>query len=354
MKLDGAGLATRGAGQTRERAPVMGNEERGAVSGSDRSDGGDASFRPGFEDTAAHPGLRRFSHEAMATVFEVYADHPDQRYASQAAHAAFDVIDRLEQDLSRFLPNSDVSRINGLTAGHEMVLSAPTFECLTIARHAYDLTAGAFDVSLGTGLLSLELDPDRPVVRAQADGVRIDLGGIGKGYAIDLMADVLEEWGLVRALVHGGFSSVLTLEPFVPSDGWPLTLSDPATPSRVLSRVTSRQCALGASGLVKGAHIVDPRSGKPSEMRRAAWVLVPIPEKPTAGGPGVFQPRAAAVADALATAFMIMQTDHIDALCRASPGLEAWVLVEPSGDPRAEPSLQHFGGSRPGYTSTSP
>ena len=87
-----------------------------------------------------------------------------------------------------------------------------TIECLVIARHLFDLTDGAFDVSIGTGLPSLELDADDFLVRATTDGVQIDLGGIGKGYAVDLMAELLEEWGIVRALVHGGFSSVLALE----------------------------------------------------------------------------------------------------------------------------------------------
>ena len=101
-------------------------------------------------------------------------------------------------------------------------------ECLVIARHVFDLTGGAFDVSIGTGLPSLELDADDCVVRATTGGVRIDLGGIGKGYAVDLMAELLEEWGLEQALVHGGFSSVLALEAPPGRDGWPLTLSDPA------------------------------------------------------------------------------------------------------------------------------
>ena len=65
-----------------------------------------------------------------------------------------------------------------------------------IARHMFDLTGGAFDVSIGTGLPSLELDPDDFLVRATTSGVRVDLGGIGKGYAVDLMAELLEEWGL--------------------------------------------------------------------------------------------------------------------------------------------------------------
>ena len=75
-------------------------------------------------------------------------------------------------------------------------MAPSTLECLVIARHMFDLTDGAFDVSIGTGLPSLELDPDESVVRATTRGVQVDLGGIGKGYAVDLMAELLEEWGL--------------------------------------------------------------------------------------------------------------------------------------------------------------
>ena len=98
--------------------------------------------------------------------------------------------------------------------------------------------------------------------------MRVDLGGIGKGYAVDLVAELLEEWGLLQAFVHGGFSSVLALEPPAGCDGWPLTLSDPAQPSRVLVRLSMRQTALSASGVRKGDHIVDPRTGEPVRGRR--------------------------------------------------------------------------------------
>jgi len=72
--------------------------------------------------------LRRFTHEAMATVFEVLAAHADARYAEQAAHAAFDLADRLERELSRFLPNSDVGRINRLAAGEATQVSPSTMD----------------------------------------------------------------------------------------------------------------------------------------------------------------------------------------------------------------------------------
>ena len=302
-----------------------------------RGEGPDIDGGLGIERLRERGHLRRFSHEAMATVFEVHAEHPDQRYAAQAAQAAFDLTDRLERELSRFRSNSDITRINHLSAGESTHVCASTLECLVIARHLFDLTAGAFDISIGTGLPSLELDADAFEVRATTDGVKVDLGGIGKGYAVDLMAELLEEWGLGRALVHGGFSSVLALEAPGDGDGWPLTLSDPGAPSRVLARLSVRQTALGASGMRKTDHIVDPGTGRPAQGRLAAWVALPRPVPSPAEGLRI---APTAVADALTTAFMLLSVEQINALCEQSPGLEAWVL--PDGESAV---LQHFGGS---------
>jgi thiamine biosynthesis lipoprotein len=301
----------------------------------------------GVGGTDAPRGVKRFSHEAMATVWEVHVVHPDGRYAAQAAQAAFDLVDRLEGDLSRFRPNSDIGRVNHLAAGETTRVSPATIECLAIARHLFDLTGGAFDVSIGTGLPSLDLDLDACEVRATAAGVRIDLGGIGKGYAVDLAAEVLEEWGIECALVHGGFSSVLALEPPPGEDGWPLTLSDPGDGSTVLARVSVRQTALAASGVQKGGHIVDPRTGQPASGRAAAWVAMTRPDAARIG-PGTDEgPRIApaAVSDALATAFMLLDLDELEAFCARSPGLEAWVLRVPQGEPRQEARLVQLGGS---------
>jgi FAD:protein FMN transferase len=287
-------------------------------------------------------GVRRFSHEAMATVFEVYTLHPDGRYAAQAAQAAFELVDRLERELSRFKPNSDVTRINHLAAGDSTPVTASTLECLLIARHVFDLTGGAFDVSIGTGLPTLEIDVENVRVRAERAGVRIDLGGIGKGYAVDLMAELLEDWGLDLALVHGGFSSMLALDAPAEREGWPLTLSDPGAPARVLARLSVRHTALGASGIRKKDHIVDPRTGEPARGRLASWVAVPRPD--TQGVPAGEGSRLAptAIADALTTAFMLLGTEEITALCDCSPGLEAWILPEPGG-PGEQADLVHFG-----------
>ena len=270
--------------------------------------------------------VRRFSHEAMNTVFEVYAVHPDERYASQAAQAAFALADRLENELSRFRSNSDITRVNHLAAGESTRVGPSTLECLVIARHMFDLTGGAFDISIGTGLPSLELDADDFLVRATTDGVQVDLGGIGKGYAVDLMAELLEEWGLQRALVHGGFSSVLALDPPAGRDGWPLTLSDPGR------SVPRARPPLDAPDGVVGLRGAQGRPHRGPANRRAR----PRAARGVGGTAAAGECRcrgaktgAGAVADALTTAFMLLDAEEIAALCERSPGLEAWVLPEP-------------------------
>jgi len=283
---------------------------------------------PGEESPAsfgleAGPGItRRFSHEAMASVWEVHCVHDDPVYARQAAHAAFGLLDRLEQEQSRFIANSDVSRVGELAAGESTRVSPSTLECLGIARHLYELTGRCFDVTLGAGWERLELLPESFTVRALESGSRLDLGGIGKGFAVDRMAELLLDWDVPRALVHGGFSSVRALEPPPDRAGWPLRLTAPGT-GDVLARVDARQQAFGASGLRKGEHIHDPRTGLPVRERRAAWVAVDARGAVREGH------SPAAVADALSTAFMILPREAVAELEARHPELRAWLVPEP-------------------------
>jgi thiamine biosynthesis lipoprotein len=267
-------------------------------------------------ENSAVPGVLRFSHAAMATLFEIHCVHADASYAGQAAHAAFELVDRLEQEQSRFIANSDISRINVLSAGQSTRVSPATLECLEIARRMYEVTSRAFDVSIGSGLHDLELVPDGFLVRAQADGVRLDLGGIGKGFAVDRVGELLEEWEIRHALVHGGYSSVLALEAPPEWEGWPLTLSSPGPDQEVLARISGRQMALSASGTRKGDHIQDPRTGRPVRDR-AVWVGVGGRQEGGSGSP-------AALAEALSTAFMILAPEEIDRLCGLYPQVEVW------------------------------
>jgi len=266
-------------------------------------------------------GAHRFSHAAMATIFEVHCHHPDAGYARQAAQAAFDLVDGLERELSRFVANSDVARINGLAEGETTRVSPSTLECLETAFRMCARTGGAFDVSVGSGLDRLELLPDEFAVRARVAGARLDLGGIGKGHAVDRVAELLAEWDIASALVHGGFSSVLALEAPPDGEGWPLNLSVPgAAGPRILARVDARQLALSASGTQKGDHIKDPATGR-AVADRAAWVAL--------ARTGEAAGQAAAVAEALSTAFMVLPPSEVARLCRTTPGIEAWLALGP-------------------------
>jgi thiamine biosynthesis lipoprotein len=261
----------------------------------------------------------RFSHHAMATVFEVRCAHENAAYVGQAAQAAFELVDRLEQDLSLFVANSDVSRINHLQAGESTRVRPSTMECLEIAGEMCEQTLGAFDVTLGSGWERLHLAAEELTVHAREAGARLDLGGIGKGYAVDRVAELLEEWEVTRALVHGGFSSVLALDPPPESEGWALTLrAPPPGEPRELVRLSARQQAFSASGTLKGAHIVDPRTGRAAEAR-AVWVAVGGRESEAKGSP-------ATRAEALSTAFMVLSREEVADVCRRFPGAEAWLV----------------------------
>jgi thiamine biosynthesis lipoprotein len=263
-----------------------------------------------------HPadiGARRFAHQAMNTEFEIFCVHADGDYAQQACWAAFDLLDRLENELSRFIPNSDISRVNHLAAGESVRVSRWTMECIELARQAYGETGGAFDISLGTGLERLQLSPRDCMVTAPGGlkpaPPRLDLGGIGKGYALDRMAEVLAEWDIHQALLHGGHSSVLALDAPPGLDGWPLTMG-PRT-------LAAKRRTFSASGIrSQGDHIVDPRTRRPASARVTAWVSLELDGRRS----------PSAVAEAYSTAFMILPATEVDAIRARHPGLEAWFL----------------------------
>lgn len=288
------------------------------------------------------PGAHRFSHEAMATVFEIIIVHDDSHYAHQAAWEAFEELARLEQGLSRFIENSDISRINSLVAGRPLILGPAAFECLQLCIRISAETNGAFDVTIGslmecwlnedkhprtpsdeelvgarqlTGMHLVKLDEASHTVWLESGPVSIDLGGFGKGYALDRMAELLREWSIDTALIHGGASSALPLGAPPEAAGWPLTLSSPGYSRQVLAHLSLHDRALSGSGLRKGQHIIDPRTAGPVEGRIAAWASAPT----------------AATADALSTAFMAMDPEEVKQYCSDHPEVLAMILLEGQG-----------------------
>jgi thiamine biosynthesis lipoprotein len=304
--------------------------------------------------SAEIPGMQRFSHEAMATTFEVMVVHEDTRYAHNAAAAAFDELDRLEADLSRFIENSDVARINNLPANQPLRIGPAAFECLQLSARMYAETNGAFDVTIGslmacwlgddkalrtpskkqlnlarqhTGMHLIKLDEAQHTAELLASPVHVDLGGIGKGYALDRMAELLREWNVDIALIHGGFSSVLALDRPPGTKGWPLTLSSPQDRRQKIARIDIENRAVGGSGLEKGQHIIDPRTAKPVQGKSAAWACA----------------RDAATADALSTAFMVMNPDEIEQYCLRHPKVLAMVTLKDADSRSVQDKILRFG-----------
>ena len=263
------------------------------------------------------PPVSRFSHSAMSTEFEFLMSGKDRKYLRQAAQAAFREIDRLEDILSRFDPRSDISQINRLSPGEELRVGVETFECLEMALRIRRETQGCFDIDFSSpeprGVVKPEVAADGFTVSVTGK-VQLDLGGIGKGFALDSAAGFLREWGIERALLHSGTSTALALgSPAGKSSGgpgWPVGVAGAWGCSGAPKRVFLQNFALSGSGTeVKGDHVIDPASGSPAQGHPAAWVCHP----------------SAAVADALSTAFMVMDSAQVEAFCGRFP--EVWALV---------------------------
>jgi len=252
------------------------------------------------------PALRRFSHDAMACTFELYcpAEFSD---AQSAAQSAFNEIDRLEALLSRYVPHSDIARIGALQPGQSVRVSVETVECLQLADQVYTASGGIFDVAFRsrreTQLAPLVFDPRARAVGVQAR-VDLDLGALGKGYALDRALAVLREWRCASALLHAGQSTALA------RGTWQLALRSPDN-STTLAALALTDAALSGSGQrLHGGHIVDPRTGAPGNRYAAAWALAP----------------SAALSDALSTAFMLLPPETVRDLCAQWADVSAILL----------------------------
>lgn len=263
----------------------------------------------------------RFAQRAMATVFEILIDHEDQSYARQTAYAAFEELQRLEEEISRFIETSDVSLINKTPVNTPVQVGNDTLRCLQLAEQFYTQTNGVFNITAGkiidrwkkqeeknpgkdnvtSNQFGLNINTNEMTVSRQHDDVLIDLGGLGKGYALDRMKTMLEEWDINRAMLHSGWSTILTLDPPHTQDGWNLTLRHPHS-QELLQTVSLSHQAISGSGVQKGSHIINPKTGKAVSHTLAAWVTA----------------NSAAAADAFSTACMILPATDREKLCHAN------------------------------------
>jgi FAD:protein FMN transferase len=246
-----------------------------------------------------------FNHTAMATQFQVRIAGEEKTYAAQTAQAVFALTDDLESRLSRFRANSDIARIARLVPGENLRLSEPVFACLEIAKKMEMATHGAFSVTAAA--LKTQPSPPRWTLLKQqfsirCDGGRLefDLGAIGKGFALDRMAELLREWDCPAFLLVAGGSSILAGDAPPETPGWSCGLGENNSPQRYWLK----NCSLSGSGLaVQGKHILDPRTSEPAPRQNRAWALTPT----------------AAESDALSTAAMVLSETEMVRIVASQP-----------------------------------
>jgi thiamine biosynthesis lipoprotein len=273
--------------------------------------------------------LPTFQHEAMATFFEIVIATDDYDYARHAARAAWQEIDRLEGELSRFIDSSPIARANHLRRGESIVLTLDAFECLLTAADVSLATRRAFDPAyasdrppgLAPEVPPFTLDPATFTLTSLTDKLRLDLGAVGKGYALDRIAQLFADWNISAALLNAGGSSLLGFgAPNSDFAGWPVGVGE----GRASREIEIERTSLSASGIaVKGHHLIDPRTGAPATRTDRLWALAPT----------------AAQADAVSTAFFVMNAAEIAAFCTEHPSIGA-ALVAPGEELVAHGSLR--------------
>jgi len=298
--------------------------------------------------------LLRWSRQAMATTFEVLLPYGTP-HALEMAEAALNEIDRLEDQLTVYRDHSEISELNRRAAHEPMPVEPRLFDLLSLAVRISAETAGAFDITAGAltkawgfyrragrvpteeeraealyrvGMRHVVLDAKARTLRYNRPGLEINLGSIGKGYALDRAAELLRtEWNTSAALFHGGHSSVYAMGTEPGDDrGWPVGIRHPWKQGERFGIVRLRNRALGTSAATfqhlehrgrKLGHILDPRTGWPAEGMASATVIAPT----------------AAEADALATAFFILGVEKARAYCETHPGIGAVLMPDDSPTP---------------------
>ncbi len=255
--------------------------------------------------------MHTFDCEAMNTTLTVQIDGTDFIYAKSAAFDCFEKTRAIEDLLSMYKFGSDISMLNSSKVGALTKLTDTAMECLMMAFKAGEISGGAIDVCMGEYFLKAKsddtfplpneprrgqfaVDPENYLVKKISEG-RIDLGAIGKGFAVDKMAELLTQtWEIKSALISFGNSSIYAIGAPEEACAWDITLAGKDT-------FPLRDAAIGASGTaVQGAHIIDARTGKTREnMPLRTWAMG----------------ASAAMCDAMSTAFMLLDIASIAAIC---------------------------------------
>ncbi|MFO1457937.1 MAG: FAD:protein FMN transferase [Verrucomicrobiota bacterium] len=281
----------------------------------------------------------------MATRFEVLLHGKRPEALRAAAEEALDEVERIENLISLYRAQTDIGRINAQAGGSAVRVSPETLCLLERARSLAERTDGAFDVTAGplvrawgfhggtgrspapeavedamgrTGWSRVTLDAAACSVRLGVPGAMLDLGAMGKGYALDRAAERLREAGVESAILHGGTSSMVAIG--APPGGleWPVALAggahgDPGMTVGLRDTSLSVSAGWGRSFVDREGkslgHVLDPRTGFPVSGSRMAAVAL----------------SSAAESDALSTALLVLGEPGRDLLASRFPGIRIWI-----------------------------
>lgn len=282
----------------------------------------------------------RFEHAAMATEFVLIIKNEGKDYAQSAAQQVFQLIDDLEAKLSRFRPDSDIARINKMKAKDQLPLDRETWEIMQMAISISGLTAGSFDIGVARhmdifratkeGILSeyemtqalekaqtykeqaqLFLDPEKPMMYCVQPGIQFDLGGIGKGYALDSVHELMIDLEIENYCLSAGESTISFQNNTEVLPHWDYPISSKAEQKQMeLSNIV-----VSASGTsFQGQHIFDPRTGKNdfAPQYQRVWVAA----------------NSAALSDALSTAFFLLPLTKSKKIVQATHEIEWFAYTE--------------------------
>jgi thiamine biosynthesis lipoprotein len=249
--------------------------------------------------------------DAMGSTYSVVVYGSDEARLRAAVEDASVEARRLDHLLSNYIPASEWSLVNHEASSRPVRISTELFQLLAACVGYSRESGGAFDISVGplmkvwgfykgsghlphraeirgamgqVGYQNILLDAKDNTVRFAKEGVELDPGGIGKGYAVDKMVAVLKEDGITSGLVSASGSSIYGIGAPPNEPGWKIKIRDPKDASKTSTEVVLRDNSLSTSGnyekffFAEGklySHIMDPRTGYPSEGMLAVSVVSP-------------------------------------------------------------------------------
>jgi thiamine biosynthesis lipoprotein len=241
---------------------------------------------------------------AMGTRFELLLEAPQPVHARAAGEAAIAVIEDWHARLNLFDRASVISHLNRTAADHPQRVDDEFFDLLDRCAALREETGGAFDITVGARMRelglhdldthadaamrveehhehALRLDRAQRTVTFGSPHVRLDLGGIGKGHALDDAAALLCEEGITSALLHGGTSSIITIGRQVDGLPWKVAIADGETNAAVveldddaMAVSTPHGRTVHRDGRTVG-HVIDPRTGRPADGALMTAVIGP-------------------------------------------------------------------------------